>query len=271
MNKPASFVERIQAHYEQLSPNSRKVANYLQHNPLDVINTSVAEIAELTQTSKATVSRFFRQLGYASHLDVKRELRALRATGLPVGNLEIDNDYVNQELERIQQTWSNVDSKELDAIIEAIDRASRITLIGFRNSYPVAMHFRQQLLQIRDKVRLLPQPGQTLSEELLDIAADELVILVGFRRRPRIIKQLIEQLTNNTVCMLGDPSAQVYKSQVSHLLICQLGQEMPLDSYAAPMSVVSVVCNGVLSKRREGATARISAISQLYRDLDELE
>lgn len=265
------FVSRIEQCYQQLSPNARKVANYLQQNPLDVLNLSVAEIAELTLTSKATVSRFFRQLGYANQQDVKVELRAIRHSGYPISLAHNNNDYINQELERIKQTWENVKEQDIDKLVNAINQASRITLIGFRNSYPVAMHFRQQLLQIRGKVRLLPQPGQTLGEEIEDIAADELVILVAFRRRPKIVKHLIGKLAGENLVLMADPSAQIYRQQVSQLFICQLGQELPLDSYSAPMSVISVICNQLLAKKPISSKDRIAAISDIYQELEELE
>ena len=270
MPKPTNFVIRIEQAYEALSPNARKVANYLQQNPLDVINTSVADIAQVTGTSKATVSRFFRQLGYESHQDVKKELKALRETGYPVITEQDDNNFINQELNRIRQTWENVNQQELNLLIDEITTASRVTLIGFRNSYPVALHFRQQLLQIRSKVRLMPQPGQTLGEELMDIAEDELVILIGFRRRPKLFPKLIDKLKSKNLVLIGDPSAQIYKSKVKRIILCQLGQELALDSYATPMSVISVICNGVLAKK-PGALNRIEQISSDYLDLEELE
>lgn len=270
MNQPTTFLVRIEHNYEGLSPNARKVADYLQQNPLDVINTSVAEIASITGTSKATVSRFFRQLGYESHLDVKKELRSLRASGYPVITEQTDNDFVTQELERVRQTWNNVKPEDIDWFTDKLCTSSRITVIGFRNSYPMALHFRQQLLQIRENVRLLPQPGQTLSEELPGGPEDELYVVFGFRRRPDVFGALIDSLSDKNVVLMGDPSAQIYKSRVSRLIICHLGQAAALDSYAAPMSVVSAICNGVLEKLPD-AQSRIKSISSIYQSLDELE
>ncbi len=39
---------------------------------------------------------------------------------------------------------------------------------------------------------VLPQPGQSLSEELVDLTADDLVVMMAFRRRPR--RPLLQQL-----------------------------------------------------------------------------
>ena len=65
---------RIRDKYTDLSPSARAIANYLQQFPLTIISDSTAEIAAKTNTSKATVSRLFRQLGYASHQDAKQDV-----------------------------------------------------------------------------------------------------------------------------------------------------------------------------------------------------
>lgn len=231
------------------------------------------EIARQTDTSKASVSRFLKQIGYDSYQDVKHELADIRMKGYPLKTDDLGNDFVEEEMLRISQTWQAIDVEQINQIIEMIDKAPRVTIIGMRNSYPVALHLRQQLMQVRDRVRILPHPGQTLSEELLDddINARELFILVAFRRRPSVISKIIDTLKDHDIVMLADPSALTYKDKVSKLLICQLGQSMPLDSYAAPMSVVSVICNGVLSARGEKASDRIKGIAALYSSLNELE
>ena len=73
-NKTANVLNQIEKHYALLSPAGKRIAQYLQQTPLAVISQSTAQIAEKTQTSKATVSRFFRQLGFDSHQQAKDTL-----------------------------------------------------------------------------------------------------------------------------------------------------------------------------------------------------
>lgn len=266
-----TFLQRIEEHYPALSSNARTIADRLLHNPMDVVNYSVADLAQLTQTSKATVSRFFRQIGYDSHQLAKQELIDLRVKGYPLGADFSHNSDFEDELTRVKQTLNNIEATHLEQFTQAICSASRVTLIGFRNSYPLALHFRQQLLQLRSKVRLLPQPGQTLSEELQDISQDELFIVMGFRRRPKLLSSLIASIPKQQIVLLADPSGHSYKEQVKLLIVCQLGQSMALDSYAAPMSVISIVCNKVLTNLGSSARKRIEDISKDFERLSEIE
>ena len=153
-----SFIQRIEQNYAELPPNARKIADHLLHNASDVVSYTVAELANITHTSKATVSRFFRQLGYDSHGDVKHEMNELRAAGYPISIKASEVSGFKAEINRLKLTYENIDKQQIDALVDKIIASKRITLIGFRNSYPMALHCRQQLQQIRGQIRLLPQP-----------------------------------------------------------------------------------------------------------------
>ena len=261
----------IEQNYPTLSPSARTIANYLQQHPLAIVSQTSAEIAEHTQTSKATVSRFFRQLGFESQQDAKQAQLQLRQQGVPVLTQGQSIDQTAEELKNLSLTFEGLRTELLDEISAQLANASRVTLIGFRNSYPVALHFRQQLQQIRTSVRLLPQPGQTLGEDLHDILDDEVIVLFGFRRRTRIFKKIVEALEGRNTILVTDPTGQVYNQQVSKVLVCHLSNDNPFYSYAAPMSLVSMLCNRVYSYIGENAQYRTQSISNLYDELDEME
>ena len=269
MNNTLPFLQRIEQNYSKLSPGAREIASYLQNDPLLVLKLSTADIADACRTSKATVSRFFRQLGYQSHLLLKQELRA---QGQPLAIDAEGSDFLQGEFQRIRQAWDYIQRYGIDAIVQKLCQAERISIFGYRNSYPIAMHLHRQLLQLRDRVRLLPQPGQTISEELQGMISNEVAIVVGFRRRPKVFSSLLEQLGQCTsVILLTDSSGQIYQDQVDHLLVCSLGEELAMDSYAAPMSLISMLCHAVYKNLGESATKRSAAISESYEALGELE
>ncbi|XOV77973.1 MAG: MurR/RpiR family transcriptional regulator [Aestuariibacter sp.] len=268
MSNYTPFLKRVEQHFSELPPSAREVAGYLQHNPLHILTLSVAEIAERCQTSKATVSRLFRQLGYDNHLAVKQELRE---QGHPVMSKSDDASFIDGEYERIKQAWDYLKRHDLPAITDKICDAQRISIIGYRNSYPLAMHLHRQLLQLRDRVRLLPLPGQTISEEMQGIVSNEVAIVIGFRRRPRVFKQLLAQLQKCTTILVTDSSGQIYSDVVDHILVCSLGEELAMDSYAAPMSMLSMLCHAVYQNVEKEAQERSSAISRGYDELGELE
>ncbi len=266
-----SLAERITQHYSKLTESSRRIADYLQLNPEKILMFSTAEIAEACAVSKASVSRFIRQLGYHDHLALRSELIAERDRGVPVLTANIDDSGFQQELQALEQLWSQLSEMDLDALIKEIAGAKRVKIIGYRNSYPVAMHFRQQLMQCRTDVELLPLPGQTLGEDLMSISSDDLVIVIGIRRRVKQFSRIIEQLSGQRVLLITDQSGQKYAHSVSQFLICGMNNKMPLDSYAVPMSLVSYLVNRVYIHLNGSASMQSSKISASYSQLDELE
>jgi DNA-binding MurR/RpiR family transcriptional regulator len=270
MDVEKNLLERISVRYPQLPEAAQEVANYIQAQPMAMASLSVSEIASETGTSKATVSRFFRQLGYASHQDAKKALLKKRELGFPALPIEQSQDDIQQELLQIERTLTAISNETLDHIASTLASAPRIVLIGYRSSFPLAMNFCRQLKQVRNQVVLVPQSAQTIAEDLVDLKKDDVIVLVGLRRRPRIFTKLIEHLTGKRTLLLTDPSGQIYNQSVTHLLVCHLGDNQPLDSYAAPMSVISVLCNRVYKLLGEQGQQRASDIADLYEDLGEL-
>jgi DNA-binding MurR/RpiR family transcriptional regulator len=270
-DKSNNVLKQIEKHYASLSPAGKRIAQYLQQTPLAVISQSTAQIAEKTQTSKATVSRFFRQLGFNSHQQAKDTHLSLREQGVPVHTASSFTNHQEHEFNNLMQTFAHVEEEVLLDIANRLAKAKQVTLIGFRNAYPLALHFRQQLKQIRTSVRLLPQPGQTLGEDIVDLGDDDVVVLLGFRRRTRQFKFVLDTIQHAQVILITDPTGQVYRNQVTQLLVCHLGNDAPFDSYAAPMSLLSTICNHTYALLGSEASNRVNAITNTYASLDELE
>lgn len=165
--------ERLRGHYTQLTLQEQRVADFIFAHFDDLISYNSAELARLSGVSKATVSRLFKRLGYGSYREMREEVRALRQSGMPLtdnrdavqGNTLLARHY-KQEMANLAHWVNQLDSQQLTDVIDAMAQAPRILLLGLRNSYPVALHLRQQLLQVRQQVHVIPQAGQTLAEEL---------------------------------------------------------------------------------------------------------
>jgi len=272
--------ERLRAAYDQLSPQEQRVAAFIVDHFDDLISYNSAELARLSGVSKATVSRLFKRLGYDRYKDMRDELRTLRQSGMPLtenrdavqGNTLLARHY-KQEMANLTQWVNALDAQQFAAVVSALVTGRRLFIIGLRNSWPVAIHLRQQLLQSRSDVYLLPQPGQTLAEELVDLSAEDCVVVVAFRRRPRIIKPLLANLNER-----GIPLVVMSETQASGLApLCRWHLSAPLesvsafDSYSGAMSLVNLLANAVLHEALTTGRQRIHQIADLYNELDELE
>ncbi|EPG8310080.1 MurR/RpiR family transcriptional regulator HpxU [Klebsiella aerogenes] len=272
--------ERLKAQYASLSPQEQRVADFIVDHFDDLISYNSAELAQLSGVSKATVSRLFKRLGYEKYRDMRDELRTLRQSGMPLtdhreavqGNTLLARHY-KQEMANLTQWVNALDARQFAEAINALVKARRVVIIGMRNSWPLALHLRQQLLQARGQVGVLPQPGQSLSEELVDLCAEDIVVVMAFRRRPRIIRPLMQQLQQRGVpqLLICEPQAHSLFPLACWRLCAPLDSVSAFDSYASANSLINLLANALLHEILDSGRPRIHDIATLYQQLDELE
>lgn len=272
--------DRLRSDYAHLSPQEQRVADFIFDHYDDLIGYNSAELARLSGVSKATVSRLFKRLGYDKYKDMRDELRVLRQSGMPLtgkgeavqGNTLLARHY-KQEMANLTRWVNTLSADQFGEVIQAMALSKRLYLVGLRNAYPVAMHLRQQLLQVRDRVYLSPQPGQTLAEELAGVSADDMVVVIAFRRRPRIIKPLLQQLQHEGIptLVICEPQAQAVLALARWQLCVPLDSVSAFDSYSAANSLINLLANALLHEVLSAGRQRIHHIADRYGQLDELE
>ncbi len=117
MASPKDLLGLIEQQYPSLSPSARQIAAYVQQHPIALVSKSTAEIARLSGTSKATVSRFFRQLGFESHQDVKDAMLSMREKGLPLPLDENQPDHYQQEIRNLAMTFDGLKPDTVDQVV----------------------------------------------------------------------------------------------------------------------------------------------------------
>ncbi|UZN02452.1 MurR/RpiR family transcriptional regulator [Cellulomonas sp. S1-8] len=266
--------ERVAARYADLPPQERKGADVLLEHFGDLATYSAAELATLAGVSKATMSRLFRSLGFDDFTQVRDHLRALRGHGLPMtlGSATDLDAHAEAEGAAVRCAVAAL-AVHLDAVADLLAHAPRVVVVGLRTSYPVALHLRQQLTQVRPQVALLPQPGQSWSEDVVDLSPQDAVVLVAFRRRPPGVRALAERLraAGTPVVLLADPTARALATHVTWWVECPVQTRGAFDSYAAASSVVALLADAVLTRRGRTGEQRVTAIDSAYRTLGEVE
>ena len=273
------ITETISQQYEQLSPSERRVAAFIIDHLDDLATYNSVELSRQCKTSKATISRLFKRLGYDNFKQVRTELRSLRQLGVPIPGAGLKSGgglvdrHISSELSNLNHLALLAKSSSMEKFIETLAKAKRVAVIGFRNSYPVALHLRQQLIQIRPDVNLLPQPGQTLSEDLADLSSQDVAILIAFHRRPSGLAVLFDTLIKRQipVMVLCEKNSGFNRSKPTWILELPLDTISAFDSYALPMSLVSLMSNLLLHYQLDKGRARIEKINQLYDSTEELD
>ena len=272
--------QRIDGRYGELSPQEQRAADFILDHLSDLAVYNASELARLSGVAKATVSRLFRRLGFQDSAEVRDHARALRSLGAPVGGPGASAGtpsrlaaHAEAEHDNLRRLLVTLEDGRLDAAARLVRSAQNVVIVGLRNSYPLALHLRQQLVQARDHVRLAPLPGQSLGEELAGLGPRDVVVLMGFRRRVAGFGDIVAAIRRRDVplVLVADSSARRYSDQATHWLECPVDSVSAFDSYATAMSLVNLLATGAMGAQVRESRTRIAAITSVYEDLDELE
>lgn len=144
-----SVLDNITVLYDQLFDAEKKIAKYILNNPKEVVDMTVSELAETSDVSIASVSRFCRKVGLKGFAQLKislaQELVDTHKSG-EVSN-EISLEDIPQSLQNIlankitelKQTVNLINTDEFKEVLECIKDASRVQVVAVGNTIPVAI------------------------------------------------------------------------------------------------------------------------------------
>ena len=272
-----AFEALIRDNYAQLPSSERRIADLILEFPGDVGAYSATELAGLAKSSKAAVTRLTRRLGFSSYEEARRSARNVREWGSPLYMLSQQTeavvptdsklkDHLESDFKNMARTFDSLDSTEIDEVVEAIVKARRVWLIGYRNSHFLASYARWQFIQVRDHVTVLPSGGETLAEHIASMSQDDVVIIIGFRRRVPAMRRFMETVAARGVPMayLTDPTVRETASLARWTLIAHVAGIDVFDSYSAALSLIHYMSTAVVTRTGAKGRKRLQNIEALH-------
>lgn len=152
-------IVRIGQLVDQLAPAEARVASYMLANPHDIIGQPIDQVAAACQTSKTTVVRLCKQLGYKGYKAFSIALSSDLAQGgenrisysdiVPGDDLRTIMDHVSYHTQAaISDTMRVLNEADLAKAVNAIDSAHRVDFYGVGASALVALDAQQKLQRL---------------------------------------------------------------------------------------------------------------------------
>jgi len=230
-------------------------------------------------TSNAAATRLVKRLGYAHVSEIRKQVRQAREEGSPRYLNTFSHDtrdfksgiqqHVECEIQNLLRSFEALGERTLKQIVDTLACARNIWIVGFGNSHMTAMYLRQQLIQLREYVEVLPRPGQVLEKDLSDLNEEDMVIVIGFRRRNETRHKLLKYAKQ-----IGTPSLYVTdhfdsgsdkqtRKQANWTLRCQAQSTSLFDSYISSYSILNYLCACLADKLGRPATQRLAQAEKL--------
>lgn len=149
MNQSQSVLDCINVLYDQLFDAEKKIAKFILNNPKKVVDMTVSELAEISDVSIASVSRFCRKVGLKGFAQLKislaQELVDTHKSGEISNDISVDNipqslqNILANKITELKQTVNLINTDEFKEILEGIRDSSRVQVIAVGNTIPVAI------------------------------------------------------------------------------------------------------------------------------------
>ncbi len=183
MTEP-TFGERITANVGRMSPAERIVAEYLRDHGRYAIFATADQIGTATGTSDATVVRTAKSLGFAGLLELRRalasevvvETNAVRNFHGRQGESVVSQVFA-EAIERLTVTSRLVDDQQFAAAVDLLGGAREVLGFGLGGSGLLARYLAIRLIRMGRRARASWATGFQLADDLLGLAADDVVVL----------------------------------------------------------------------------------------------
>ena len=277
-----SLEQRILGVYDSFTPAERRLADALIKNRCDLARYSATELAVEAGVSKASAARFFQRLGYDGFIQARRQVLQSKPWGSPLealaeltaplkghGNL---GRHVANDIRNLTRTTETISLREIEQAVEILIRARRVLVVGFRNSYSLAVYAYMVLNSIKPDIRLMGSGGLSAAEQVSGLDENDAVLAVGFRRRPFALRQILETaLARGAASVLvTDATADKTAHLANVTLVCQNQGANFFDSYVSGLTILNFLCSSVGLELGDPAWARLSEIEELHQTFGDL-
>ena len=228
MEEAKSVIGVICSSYDSFFDSEKKIANCIMERKREVVDMTVAELAQASGASDASVSRFCRRCGFKGFHQLKmtlaRELseESQASVGNDFSRRDIGQSLQNilaNKTEEIRQTVAMMDPENLDRILDIIQKARMVQLVAVGNTIPVALDAAFKFNQLG-----IPAATGTILETqtayAFNLGKKDVIIAISNSGVSRRLIRILEGASGNGVTVISitnNPESPVAKLSDYHI------------------------------------------------------
>lgn len=262
------------AHKDQLSPGHQKIADFIERHPEDMLFMTEQEIADRLGTSIATVSRFWRAVGYDNAKAFKIRLRTSEDTtpalklNKTISRMDTDSlpvQLLEASVAHLQETLSHMKSGDLEQAAVLFSEARRVYVYAPGPSAGLAELLSFRLSRFGMTVVRLAGGGHELLETLMHMQKEDVVLLLCFTRLLPEAEVILDYASNtgSQAVLVTDREDLLYGMGASISFYVSRGELGEFHSMVTPLLLMEQMVLAVGLKQKEQALAQLERLGEL--------
>ena len=267
----------------QLSPNELKIADYILNNPEQITGFSSQELAQQTEVSQSSIVKFTQKIGFkgftAFKLAVSEDLGRKHAiktdnVGGLYNDIGRDDDLetmakklAQEKINSIIETTQALDSETLVRVLEAINQAGRVQLVGIGSSALPAKDLWYKLLKI-GVTTLFAQDNHVQISIAQTLGPGDVQLVVSYSGASRDVLAAAELAKRNGATLIAVTSfRQTQLRQLADMVLDTVAEENELrissiSSRTAQNTITDILFLGLVQMRGENAWSLINNLRE---------
>lgn len=271
--------ERIRKQYGNLTASQKIISKIAIEKPSLLAIHTAKKIAELTNTSEATVIRFCYALGYSGYTELQDEIKKSLLVGeqkkgpfqkyRDTGDTLSRDNYAHQVIETdiayLQQSLQQIDYGLLQQAIDHIIRANRIVVVGFRWCHIPAKWLFSSLNAIKGNTHLYTGAVDNADYFLTEREQEWLVIAISFPRHPSETVALVHSAKELGAKILAITEGELSPISQAADLLLKITTPQPVATSGMPtlFSILNVLIQGVMVHDSENVQKRLQHYDEI--------
>lgn len=280
MSGSVNLLEQITRSMDVLRKSDRKVAEQILADPNSVTGLRLADLAKLAEVSEPTVVRFCTAIGCDGFQDMKLKLARSLAFGLSTSHAEIleDDDaktvvakVFDFNLTSLDWVRSKLDYEALEAAVDVLLNAKRISFIGFGASSIVALDAQQKFPLFGVPCNATVDPHQMLIDASMMEEGDVVVSISnsGTTKEIALVTRVAREHGAKTIGITGSESPLLRYCDVGLLVetLENTDQYTPQISRVAALVIIDVLSTIVAFRKPAEHRIRIADMKRYLADV----
>jgi DNA-binding MurR/RpiR family transcriptional regulator len=271
--------DTIRFHYQELSKNQKKLAEFIIENFVKIPFLSVHEVSEESGISTATIVRFSQRIGFSGYGELRDAISLVlqeswtKSTFPPITDLtdDVATSVARQDLKDIEDTFKQLGKEDFKRAVDYILDARVVYVAGLGVSYLLAQILAYQLSQVGVDARALHQGSASFLEQLLFMKPDDLLIALSY---PPYSKETIEtskaasEKNLRVIAITNSPASPItFYSTLN--LVAKSENVLFTNSCAAISVLINALTTECAHSDRPRSEKRLTDVETIHRGLVE--
>ncbi len=277
---PDLLAARLKDGAQSLAPGMRRVAKFINDNHAVSLGASAADLATRTGTSDATVVRTVQAMGFAGMADLRRVLaetlaakpidpaeamrRTLAETGINDARQAIDH-AIEIQRKAIDALGDAEIRDALQAAVVTLQPAKRIMVFGLGPSAALAKYVVTLLGRSGRISRALDASGVSLADQLLDLNADDALLVLAYGRAYREVIAVFAEAKRLSLplVLITDSLEPSLAKRAAVVVLVRRGQAGRVALHGATLVALEAVILGLASLDSAQALSSLGRLNEL--------